>query len=166
MKMNYKTSAALVLCSALVSLSTPSAMATADNRVAAGISGMADTASEASCFGGFWNGVVNNCSSSQRWDVPITVDQSYGLSMYVSADLIISGAASNVHCQGQAVSWDNTTFSTTGWQPAGGVSDTGARNPALGTITVPFSNNESTVPGTASVACFIGPNTVFTGVQY
>jgi hypothetical protein len=166
MKTFYKTSVALLLCSVSVGFSTQNAMATADNRVAAGLSGMADVASDSSCFGGAWNGVVNDCSTFKRWDVPITVDGAYGLSMSVSADLIISGEAANVHCQGQATSWDDTSVSKTGWVAAGGVSDTGARNPSLGTITVPFSNSQSTIPGTASVACFIGQNTVFVGVQY
>jgi hypothetical protein len=180
MKTIYKTSLPLVICCTVIGFSAHTAMATNYgmctpgetactpnfSRVAAGISGMADTTSEASCFGGYWNGVINNCSTTQRWDVPIPVDISYGLTMDPSAQLKVNGEAANVSCQAQAASWDFTAFSTTGWQPAGTVSQGGPVNPGLGNITVPYSNNEGTIPGTASVACFLTPGTVFGGVQY
>ena len=165
MKFNLKATTSLILGAAVVGSFASSALATtsANNRTVPAITGRADTPSDDSCFSGSWNGVVNTCSTARRWDVPIPVDPNYGLTMSPAEQLVVSGAASNVSCQAQAVSSDYMTVSTTGWWPAGGVSDTGARTVSPGTITVP---TYTTLVGTASLACFIPHGTVFGAVQY
>src|SRR5262249_16754357 len=78
-------------------LATPNAHA----RGVGAFSGKANPLAGSSCFGEFWDGVVNQCSTQKRWDVPLAVDPAGSYTVWVHA----YGAtpANNVGCQALGV---------------------------------------------------------------
>jgi hypothetical protein len=59
---------------AAVLLAAGMAAPNAHARGVGAFSGKAPDFADSSCFSEYWDGVVNNCSTQKRWDVPLAVD--------------------------------------------------------------------------------------------